>query len=323
MIRHLLKKAGQQTKAHMRNRWTILCWVLASSFAQAQPATDADLCRTMTNNPDLAIKLCTTAIETGKANSEMLSLLYVQRGSLWADKGDYDRAIADQSAALKLNAKAPQANYYRGAAWSNKGEFDRAIADFDAAIKIRSDDPVIYHARAIELTVKGDYPRAISDFDKALQLDAKAEGVHFARGRTLFYMSDFARSASDLEAAFKAQPNIYTALWLFLARKRGSNNDADYLLERETRGIRGGWPSPIIALFLGRTDVNSIMVGATTSDSKRQREMRCEANFYVAQAHLIKGERPRAQMLLQELQRSCPKNLLEYEAATAELRRLK
>ncbi len=307
----------------MRNRWTILCFIFAGSIAQAQPANDADLCRTTINNPDLAIKHCTAAIETRKADSEMLALWYVQRGALWADKGDYDRAIADQSTALKLNAKVPQANYYRGAAWSNKGEYERAIADFDAAIKIRADDPVVYHARAIELTVKGDYPRAIADFDKALQLDAKAEGIHFARGRTLYYMSDFLRSTSDLESAFKTQPNVYTAIWLFLARKRGGNNDADYLLERETRGIRAGWPSPIIALFLGRTDVNSIMVGATNSDANRQREMRCEANYYVAQFHLLKGERPRAQMLLQELQRGCPKNLLEYEAATAELRRLK
>ena len=307
----------------MNKKWFILFWILASSVARAQPATDADLCRTTTNNPDLAIKHCTAAIETRKATSEILAQWYVQRGMLWGEKGGYDRAIADHTTALKLDAKVRNANYYRGAAYSNQGEFDRAIADFDVAAEMRADDPVVFHARGIELTVKGDYPRAIADFDKALQLDAKAQGVHFARGRTLFYMSEFTRAAIDLEAALKARPNIYTALWLFLARKRGGNHDADDLLERETRGIRAGWPAPLVALYMGRTDINSVMVGATTTEPNRQRELLCEASFYIAHAHIVKGERPRAQMLLQEVQRTCPKNLLEYEGATAELRRLK
>ena len=301
----------------------VLATVLACSTAQAQPASDAELCRTTANNPDLAIKHCTIAIESRKGTSDALAQLYVLRGVEWAAKRDYDRAIADHTTALKLDAKAAHANYYRGAAYSHKGEFDHAIADFDVAAKMRADDPVVFHARGIELTVKGDYPRAITDFDKALQLDARAEGVHFARGRTLFYMSEFTRAAIDLEAALKARPNIYTALWLFLARKRGGNHDADDLLERETRGIRAGWPAPLVALYMGRTDINSVMVGATTTEPNRQRELLCEASFYIAHAHIVKGERPRAQMLLQEVQHTCPKNLLEYEGATAELRRLK
>lgn len=306
----------------MKSGWSILSLLVLCGMAGAQPATDADLCRT-TANPDLAIKHCTTAIETGKANSETMAQWYVQRGVHWAAKGDYERAIADHTTALKSDATVRNANYYRGAAWSNKGEFDRAIADFDAAIKSRADDPVVYHARAIELTVKGDYARALADFDKTLQLDPKAEGVHFARGRTLFYQSEFTRATHDLESAFKAHPNIYTALWLFLARKHGGDHDADDLLERETRRLRAGWPAPVIALYMGRTDANSVSVGATTTDPARRREMRCEADFYIAHAHLIKGERPRAQALLQAVQRDCPKNLLEYEGAMAELRRLK
>ncbi len=296
---------------------------IAGSLALAQPATEADLCRNTTNNPDLAIKHCTAAIETRKANSDMLAVWYVQRGQAWSDKGDYDRAIADHSAALKLDAKVRHANYYRGTAYSNKGEVDRAIADFDAAAKARDDDPVVYHARGVELTVKGDYARALADFDKTLQLDAKSEGVHFARGRTLFYMSEFGRAAGDLETAFKAQPNAYTALWLFLARKRNGHGDAEDLLERETRGLRAGWPAPVIALFMGRTDINSVNIGAKAPEAARQREVRCEASFYVAHAHLVKGERAAAQTLLKEVLQSCPKNLLEYEGATAELRRVK
>jgi lipoprotein NlpI len=309
-------------KIHMKNRWIMLCCILVGSLAQAQTAIDADLCRS-TTNPDLAIKACTAAIETRKADSGASASWYVQRGILWAGKGDYDRAIADHSAALKLDTKARHANYYRGAAYSNKGEFDRAIADFDAAIQLKADDPVLYHARGIELSVKGDYPRAIADFNKALQLDPKAAGVHFARGRTLFYMSEFTRAANDLETAFSTQPNIYTSLWLFLARSRSGAPGADDQLERDTRRIRAGWPAPLIALYMGRTDASSVVAATTSGEGTRRREMRCEADFYVAQDYLIKGERARAQTLLQAVQSDCPKNLLEYEGTLAELRRLK
>ena len=307
----------------MKSLWRILSLAAIGGIAHAQPATDADLCRTTANNPDLAIKHCTAAIESRKAGNEMLAQLHVARGVEWAAKGDYDRAIADHTTALKLDPKTADAHYFRATAWSNKGEFERAIADFDVAAKLKPDDPLVYHARGVELTVKGDYARAIADLDKTLQLDPKANGVHFARGRTLFYLSDFARAATDLEVAFKAQPNIYVALWLFLARKRGNVVDADERLERDTRGIRGGWPSPVVALFMGRTNVESIMIAANGSEPQLRKVIRCEADFYVAHAHLIKGERPRARMLLQEIQHNCPKNLLEYEGTLAELRRLK
>lgn len=294
----------------------------ASSLAHAQPVNDADLCRNAADR-DVAIKHCTAAIETRKASNDILAQWHVLRGIRWGEKADYDRAIADHGAALKLDPNVRLANYYRGKAYSHKGEFDLAIADFDAAARLRVDDPVVYHARGVELAVKGDYARAIADFDRALQLDPKADGAYFARGRTRFYASDFARAAADLETAFSARPNIYTALWLYLARVRGGDNDADVLLERDTRQLRGGWPSVVVALYMGRTDIESVHIGAKAGDTAQQREMRCEADFYVAQSLIIKGERARAQNMLQAVQRACPKNLLEYEAAIAELRRLK
>ncbi len=306
----------------MTHRWFVFFWLLAQGPVHAQPADDAALCRNAAD-ADVAIQHCTAAIQARKAGSVTIAEWHVQRGIRWAGKRYYDRAIADHSAALKLDPKASNAHYYRGSAWSNQGEFERAIADFDAAAKLKPDDPVVYHARGIELAVKGDYPRALADFSMALQLNSKADGVHFARGRTYFYASDFTRAAADLDAALAAKPNIYVALWLFLARRRGGDDSAGDLLERETRRLRGGWPTPLIALFMGRTDVASINIAANASDPAQRRDILCEADFYVAQAHLIKGERKPAQALLQRVLGNCPRNLLEYEGALAETRRLR
>ena len=263
--------------------------LLAAGAAYAQTAPDAERCQSINNNPDLAIKHCTAAIDSRKFSGVSLAQLHLSRGVEWA----------------------------------SKGEPDRAIADFDTSLKLKPNDAVVHHARAVEYAVKGDFPRAITDLDTAIKLDPKAEGVFFARGRTRFYMGDYARAASDIEAENKARPNLYIALWAYLARKRAGANDAEVLLERETRRLRNGWPTPVIALYMGSTNLESVTIAAGDPDPARQRELRCEADFFIAHWHLSKNERERAAALLREVRNACPKNVLEYEGAVAELRRLK
>ena len=297
--------------------------LVAAGAAQGQAATDAERCASVTGNPDLAIQHCTLAIESGRFSGEPLAQLHFSRGVEWAAKGDYDQAIADYDAALRLAPKFADALYNRATAWANKGDPDRAIADFDAALRLNPKDPAALGGRAVELTVKGDYTRAIADYDAALRLDPKAATAVFGRGRARFYNGDYGRAVSDLEQALKLEPNSYTSLWLYLARKRGNVANADEMLDSDTRSYRGGgWPAAVIVLYLGRTDAASVMAASTDSDAKTQREQRCEANFYLAHWHLLRGERARALALLKVAQDDCPKEFLEYEGTVAELRRL-
>ena len=290
--------------------------------ARAQSPSDAEQCASITGNPDLAIQHCTRAIDSGKFSGERLAQLYSNRGIEWAAKGEFDRAIADHSAALKLNPGSATMHFNRGNAWALKGDPDRAIADFDAAIKLNPKESAAYGGRAVEWAVKGDYARAIADYDTAIKLDPKSSNALLGRGRARFYGGDFLLAAFDLEQSMKAEPNEYTALWHYLARKRSGADDAEEVLDRDTRATRGGWPSQLIVLYLGRTDVNSVFAASTDRDPKRQRDQRCEANFYLAQWHLLRNERDRALALLKEAEQGCPKEFLEYEGTLAELRRL-
>jgi lipoprotein NlpI len=126
-----------------------------------------------------------------------------------------------------------------------------------------------------------------------------------------------------MEQSLKLDSNGYTALWLYLARKRGGVINAEELLDSDTRQHRGsGWPSAVIVLYLGRTDLDSVLAASADKDPRRRAELRCEANFYLAHWHLLRGERERALPLLKEAQSGCPKEFLEHEGAVAELRRL-
>ncbi len=308
------------------SRSILLCAALflGPAIAAAQSGSDAERCRTIAGNPDLAIQHCTRAIESGKLPPRELALVHFSRGVELTTKGEFDRAITDFDAALKADSKLTEAHFNRGIAWANKGEPDRAIADFDAVLRGNPAHADALHSRGTEWMVKGDYLRALADFEATLRANPKAQDVSFPRGRALFYSGEFARAAAEFTKAHQAQPSDYTALWLFLARKHAGAADAEALVERETRATRDGtWPSGVIALYAGQAEPDPVMKSADDRDPKKQTEQRCEANFYIAHWHLLHKAHDRALPLLEEAQRLCPRNVIEYEGTLAALRQVK
>ena len=65
----------------------------------------------------------------------------------YANKGDWDKAIADCSEAIRLNPKLAVVYGYRGFAYDSKGDYDNAIADYTEAIRLDSKLAVAYYSR--------------------------------------------------------------------------------------------------------------------------------------------------------------------------------
>ena len=59
--------------------------------------------------------------------------MYSSRGVAYGLRGDFDKAIADFSAAIRLNPKDAQAYQNRGVAYEKKGEKAKAEEDFAQA----------------------------------------------------------------------------------------------------------------------------------------------------------------------------------------------
>jgi tetratricopeptide (TPR) repeat protein len=55
-------------------------------------------------------------------------------------KGEYDEAIEDYNAALRLDPEFAAAYYFRGLSWSEKGEQEEASEDFRESMRL---DPKI------------------------------------------------------------------------------------------------------------------------------------------------------------------------------------
>jgi lipoprotein NlpI len=309
-------------KTVLRRFSCLLVALVAASSASAYGATPEPKCGSVKGNPELAIKVCTRLIEFAGLDRPDLAKAYFTRAAEWSSQGKHDRAILDLDVAIELDPSVPGQYLNRALALSETGEHERAIRDYAAAIKLSPDDTRMYIGRAVEFTVLGDYKRAQADYEEVIRRQPKNMSGHFGRGRVRFYAGDFMQAASDFLRAHQLDSSIYTALWLFLARKRADIPGEQTLAQDAGTSGAGEWPEPVVALYLGKLAPDAVQKAAAHPDPARQRDRRCEANFYIGEWHLTRGERDAASRLLNDARSGCQTSFLEHEGAVAELRRL-
>jgi tetratricopeptide (TPR) repeat protein len=135
--------------------------------------------------------------EVGVEREPKDALSFHNRGETYDRKGDYDRAIADFTEAIRLDPNFALAYRSRGAAYHAKGDYDRAVADSTEAIRLNPGDAVDYRNRGRAYHSKGDYDRAVADFTEAIRLDPNdANGYEW---RSLAYSQkwNFFRAMAD------------------------------------------------------------------------------------------------------------------------------
>ena len=102
---------------------------------------------------------------------QYLSVDYLNRGVVWANKGDWDKAIIDYSKALEINSEHVMVYNNRGNAWAEKGDLDQAIADYAKSLGINPEYYDAYYNRGIAWANKGEWDKAIEDFTRAIEID--------------------------------------------------------------------------------------------------------------------------------------------------------
>jgi tetratricopeptide (TPR) repeat protein len=129
-----------------------------------------------------------------------------ERGLIYYDNKDYDRAIADYDQAILLNPKFALAYNNRGNAFRAKGDPDRAIADYDQAIQLDPKFALAYNNRGLLYYATKNYDRAIADYDQAIQLDPKLALAYNNRGLIYDANKNYDRAIADYDQAIKLNP---------------------------------------------------------------------------------------------------------------------
>jgi tetratricopeptide (TPR) repeat protein len=117
--------------------------------------------------------------------------------------GNFDRAIAEYSMAIKVDPERTESYVKRGQAWWQKGDYTLAIADFDRALKIDPQLAPAYLNRGIALAARGDHEAAIADFDRASGLGPNDAGPSLHRGLSLAKLGEADRAAEEFRRVLR------------------------------------------------------------------------------------------------------------------------
>ena len=98
-------------------------------------------------------------------------------GLAYANKGDYDKAIADSTKPSGSTRSLPWRTPAVAHAYNRKGNYDKAIADCNDAIRLDPKDGFAYYNRGLAYVNRGDHDKAKADFGEAMRLGCCQPGL--------------------------------------------------------------------------------------------------------------------------------------------------
>jgi tetratricopeptide (TPR) repeat protein len=155
---------------------------------------------------DRKVAGCTKLLAEPRFPPAALSTIYAARGTGWAAKNDFARAIVDFDESLRLNPKNSIALINRGAAWLLRGETDKAIADLDVAVSLDPNNPAIFSSRGALWRQLREFNKSIADLNEAIRLEPKQSQAYNNRALTWKDAGDYDRAIADLNDAIRLNP---------------------------------------------------------------------------------------------------------------------
>ena len=162
--------------------------------------------------------------------------VFNSRGNVYLDKKDYDRAIQDYDQAIGLSPNYAVAFYNRGLAYQNKKDQDRAIQDYDQAIRLDPKYATAFNNRGNVYRDRKDYDRALQDYNQAIRLDPKYAAAFNNRGNVYRDMKEYDQAIQDYDEALRLNPNYVLALNNRAVAYRGKKDYEHALTDHEAAG---------------------------------------------------------------------------------------
>ncbi len=131
----------------------------------------------------------------------------------YANKGMWDKAIAEFSTAIKINPRYAEAYNYRGFAHVNKGQYDQATLDYNKAIEINPRYAEAYNNRGVAYVNKGQYDLAIFDYNKAIEINQSFVTAYYNRGTAYVNKSQTDQAILDYNKAIEINPRFAEAYY--------------------------------------------------------------------------------------------------------------
>ena len=246
---------------------------------------------------------------------------YYNRAQAYIGKQDVERALADYDQAIWLQPNFADAFGNRGVLYLARGQSNKAIADFGTAIRLSPRDVTFWTNRGNANLTIGKYGDALRDFDQALQIDPGNPSTYLGRGRARLFAGDTTASVEDFKTAIRLRPsNPYPVIWLHIARTHNGEADRDEFAENAAKVRRDFWPTALLDYYLGTMDSEQVRAVALNGPAREKEKRICEAEFYLGEFAVHKGQPTVARTLLEAVLAGCRPYDVVYSAAVAELK---
>jgi tetratricopeptide (TPR) repeat protein len=220
------------------------------------------------------------SLEIAKVTDPAFLATYFNLAAYYASSGNYDRALNEYSAVLRIDPKNARAMLSSAALLQVKGKDGDALAMYERAKATR--EPASYLALAGYHSKKKEYRKALSVLDEAIKtiprnapaLEMKGqilvtekeyrdaigvfndlESIVPDRGlalkvKTYVLMKDYARAEEQARRSITLQPNS-TSGYILLASVYGSRNDLPMAIDELKRGMSVDAKDPKVVVLLG------------------------------------------------------------------------
>jgi len=139
-------------------------------------------------------------------NSSDNKFAFYDRGYIYYEKKEYDKAISDLNKATELDPKFSPAYSGRGSVYVEKKEYDTSLSNLNKAIELDPTFSPYYDARGIVYGRKNQYDKALSDLNKAIELDPKYFYAYFSRGSLYRDKKQYDKALSEFNKAIELDP---------------------------------------------------------------------------------------------------------------------
>ena len=169
---------------------------------RAYALADLALSESWTGHCNDAIRDYTKALQL----DPNLAFAYENRGQLYDESGEREKAYHDYSQAIRLDPNSHRALFDRGLINLERKDLDQAIEDFSEAVRTDPSSAAAYNNRGLVYSYKKDFDRALSNFDAAIQLRPNYASALGDRGYVYFEKKQYEKAIADLTEAIRLDP---------------------------------------------------------------------------------------------------------------------
>ncbi len=218
----------------------------------------------------------------------------------------------------------------RASAYKMLGQLDKAAADVTQALALNAKNAEAYDAGAEIEFSRGRFQGTLDTLAKASAAGLKSAGEEtlFQKGRAHYFLGDLPTAMQEFGDSFKQSSGtrkIFSLIWLQAGYWRQGQDAPASLdpLASQIADSKPDWPYPILQHIRGAISQADLLAKADAKDDGTKRLQLCEAYFFLGLKKEKEGDKSGAMRMFEKSIDTGAKEYIEYYASGFELARLR